>query len=782
MKNSNSRCRRTSLLMIFCVFLSMSCWGQTAVSIKGKLTDGTSGIGYGNVVLFDSDTTLITGAVTSMSGDFELKGEFPHRLIMKCSYIGMDTRYIDVVLNEVVTTVAPISLEPKHNGLEEVVVSGKRPVFSMQGGALVTNVKNSTLSSLGNAFDVIEKIPGINIDEDKITVFARGKPIIYINNRRVLDDNELEQLKSSEISSIELLKNPGAKYDAEGRSVLIIKMQKSALNGLAVTLQEQVKAGLYFSHTESADISFTYNKLNLFGSYYQTDKKTKSEDVGVYRLDRDIQWNQEFRMPYSFDFKIYKLMGGFDWEFLPNHSIGAQYKAYKNSSDSHTLGEIHVDADGKDYDNINMDSRKDEQPYKQVMNAFYNAKLTKRFEVQVDFDLSNNHNEFSQVAKEDSERESTRIVRNVGVSDFDLYAAKLTASWSLMSHIDVDFGGEYNMIEGDGYVKNSDALIQSSIYTNNEEKYAGFTSIKADLPGNWSLSAGVRYEKSMEKMKEGVDSELLLDRTYSDLFPSFSISKKIDEKSFSFHVNKRIRRPSFSQLNSGDLYVNRFLVQKGNPFLLDEKIYDFNYQAMFKYFNVSVGYTLVDNPINIGFDYNNEGNYSTLTYKNYDKYENINCAFSIMHKIGWWKPQLSIQVLQPFFSIKGQHRDNSYNKTNVLMELYNEFKLPLDYLLTLDFDYSNEQDYYVTRSAESYRINVGLRRSFFKDRLYLKLQYRDIFDMYENSSITEVDNYYMQINNERETSYLLFTAKLRFNNYQKKYRGRNVSPSDINRL
>lgn len=90
-------------------------------------------------------------------------------------------------------------------------------------GGIVTTVKGSVLSIAGNAVDVIGQLPGVRIEDEQISVLGKGYPIIYINGRKLNDLSELNRLPSNEIESIEVLNNPGARYSAETKSVILIK-------------------------------------------------------------------------------------------------------------------------------------------------------------------------------------------------------------------------------------------------------------------------------------------------------------------------------------------------------------------------------------------------------------------------------------------------------------------------------------------------------------------------------------------------------------------------------
>ena len=110
--------------------------------------------------------------------------------------------------------------------LDEVTVTAQRPHQHLTKGGIITTVNGSVLSLLGNAMDVIGQLPGVMREDDKFTVFGKGTPIIYVNGRKLTDNNELYRMSSKDIASVEVISNPGAKYGAEVRSVLLVRTIK----------------------------------------------------------------------------------------------------------------------------------------------------------------------------------------------------------------------------------------------------------------------------------------------------------------------------------------------------------------------------------------------------------------------------------------------------------------------------------------------------------------------------------------------------------------------------
>jgi len=124
--------------------------------------------------------------------------------------------------------------------LGQMNVIAKRPVFRQNEGKLVIDVKGTVLSEAGDLFDVMRRSPGLIVDNDNnITVFGKGSPIVFINNREVTNKTELESLRSDDISSFEIDRNPSAEYSASGMAVVRIKTKKITKDQLRLQIYNQ---------------------------------------------------------------------------------------------------------------------------------------------------------------------------------------------------------------------------------------------------------------------------------------------------------------------------------------------------------------------------------------------------------------------------------------------------------------------------------------------------------------------------------------------------------------
>ncbi len=203
------------------------CYSQgTSGTLSGKVTDQNGPVAFANVVVLQADSTFVEGTITDDKGEFSFDHLGTGKKIIQFSFVGYNTRVIEFAIAPGINRIGNIELEPVEIELNEIVVTANRPVFKMENGNLVTMVSNSLLSTLGTAGDILERIPGIDCKNNSIQVFGKGTPVIYVNNRKLHDISELEQIQSGDILSVELIKNPGARYDATDRAVIVIKTKK----------------------------------------------------------------------------------------------------------------------------------------------------------------------------------------------------------------------------------------------------------------------------------------------------------------------------------------------------------------------------------------------------------------------------------------------------------------------------------------------------------------------------------------------------------------------------
>lgn len=193
-----------TLIISLGVFLSCATtYGQ---GIKGKIVDENNRpIEYANIVLLaKADSSFVAGAVSDANGAFYMNYTNETPAIVKFSYMGFTDKYQSVEAGA--TDLGVITLDNQSTELDEVTITAHKAVFKQKGSSLVTDVAGSLLSEYHDMTDMLSRIPGIVRTVDGgYQVFGKGAPIIYIDNRKVQDESEMQQLDPKNIKTVELI-------------------------------------------------------------------------------------------------------------------------------------------------------------------------------------------------------------------------------------------------------------------------------------------------------------------------------------------------------------------------------------------------------------------------------------------------------------------------------------------------------------------------------------------------------------------------------------------------
>ena len=216
----------------------IECTHKTARHLSGKVLDENGDpLAFADVAVYSADdgnaggNGAMTGSgVTNESGIFVIPIE-ANRNRVEVSFIGYKkcSRY---VTGEDAGT---LQMQVEALAIDGAVVKGERPAYKMAKGGFSVDVQHTMLSQVGSAVDVLGQMPRVRVNgSGEITVASKGSPLIYINNRKMNDANELNRLKSEQIKSVEVITNPGAEYDATIGAVIKIRTMRNTDEGISI--------------------------------------------------------------------------------------------------------------------------------------------------------------------------------------------------------------------------------------------------------------------------------------------------------------------------------------------------------------------------------------------------------------------------------------------------------------------------------------------------------------------------------------------------------------------
>lgn len=477
--------------LIISLFLTIyALGGVVGQNITGCLVDDNKApIPYANVVLLSlPDSIFLGGVVTDDSGYFCFEKPDSRGKLVRISSIGYETAEFLLTKKELGTLI----LKTATMMLDEAVVVGRRPTYSLKQGTLTTNVENTLLSSLGTANDVLKRVPGLQINDGDVTVFGKGTPLIYINGRQVRDLSELEQLNSKEIAKVELITNPGAEYDAEVKAVLRIKTVKPVGEGIGGSVRTALQKGELWSNNQQVALNYRKQKLDIFGSLYYDKKRRieKQEDLQTVYADQVLEINGKSRSPLSLDY--IQGEGGLNYQLDDKSSVGLRYTINHSSSKSSVPDNYEVKLDGAPYDHLDFMNRMNGDGDTHKVNAYYTGMWGSKLGVDLNIDWLYGDSESNQNITEHSTAEGEQTVHARSASRNNLYAGKLIFSYPVAKGT-LKFGPEVSFTNRHSSYVNKEQILEDSHSKATSDNQSVFISY--DVPINKAyLSAGLRYE------------------------------------------------------------------------------------------------------------------------------------------------------------------------------------------------------------------------------------------------------------------------------------------------
>ncbi|MCR5504718.1 MAG: TonB-dependent receptor, partial [Elusimicrobiaceae bacterium] len=667
-----------------------------------------------------------------------------------------------------------------------VVVTGERPKVQLQGNALVMNVEGTVMERMGTAEDVLSRVPTISKKGDVFEILGKGVPLIYLNNRKLTDLQELRNIQSDNIKNVEVIQNPGARYDASVNAVIIIHTKRAAGEGLGVELSSWSRKGHGFANNERINLTFRTGKLelfaNLFGAYNKRWEKGEFEQT----VFADTLWvitNKQKDKVYN---PFLEGRFGFNYQLNENNSFGGFYQNTYDYVKTWSDNDDDLQANGMMYDRLQNSSvnRAKGAPKHQV-NLYYTGKIGKlAIDFNADYTYRDQRNRNQQ--QELSDEYDDRDVNTYALTRSRLIAEKLFVTHPLGKG-QIEVGEEYTNTRWNSSFENTEGYIANSNNEQHEQTIAPFMELRQQI-GRLQLSAGLRYEHVTSDYFVGGTRRDDQSRTYDDLFPSVSLSTSVKKVQLSFSYAKRTTRPSYWQLSSDVIYENRLNMQTGNPYLKPVKYHNLNATVMWKWFYLMANYSHCVDPILYSADsLENDSKVNFVTYKNYGHADWLSITLGVQKniKIGQacWTPQYNVMFMKPWFESEFVGKPKSFNDPILALQLGNIVTLPHDWLLQADFSmHSRGYQQNAWFGCTNPILSLSVSKDFFKRRLNIKLSGNDLFNGAINRFTLYSNRMMFRKKEDNDSRCVTLSLRYRFNVTPSKYKGTGAGNAEKNRL
>lgn len=765
------------------ILFSMMCLvaiASTAQDISGRVIDEQAQpMPFVNVVLVNrADSAFVAGAVTKDDGTFSIATERNDGLL-KVSSIGYITKYIDARQGNV----GDILMQPDTQTLGEVVVKGERPQYKMTTGGMTVDIQNSLLKDVGTADDVLSMLPQVQGSDGNFTVFAKGTPEIYINNKKVQNARELKQLKSTDIKSVDVITSPGARYNAEVGAVIRIKTKKHQSDGISVEAYSQVKYNEKWTTYDDATVKYRTGGLEAFGNM-MVNNGNHSEDNTV---TTDIRANGNHVniiqvCPNNFWYTMLGGQIGASYDFNDENSIGFSYTLSGSLYEGGTVQAQQtitrnnaLEGMVDQFIEMNISDRPQHET-----NIYYVGKAGK---LGIDFNGSWiwKKNVRDQASFEHSLQLADRTVTTHNENRNHMLAGKLVLTYQIWKG-ELSAGTEMSRSNSHGIYSNVEQVVAPSNDEIKESNVAGFAEYKLKL-GDWSLNGGLRYEAVTSDYYSFGQYQTEPSRKYHDLFPNLSVGWQKNKWGIQLGYNKRISRPNYQALNSNVQYDNRYEYEGGNPLLRPTIKQNLDLNVTYSWLNFAAGYSHnKDMRLNFGSLYQEGTEITIWTNRNFDKFESYNASLTASPKFGFYSPTLTLSYWQQNFDTQAYGLATKRNKPEWQINFRNWFTIDKTTKAMLYLHYSTSYDYGFNHYAHEFNINARVQKTFLDGNLTAALFANDIF----RNLRERWTGYYPVTTMGKDayvyTQYIGASLTYNLNATRSKYKGTGAGNAEKNRL
>ena len=749
---------------------------QTTVALSGTAVDLEGGnVEFADIILLQQDSTV-------HQFTFITNGQFIFEKVELGEYIIYVNALNYVPFYQSVDLVNDLNvdlvLKPTSIELDELTISTRRKIFDNKNGNITFNIENTFLDAEPNTVSLMAKLPyvQINPDGESISIVGRGTPLIYQNNQRI-DLIRMNNISVDDIESIEIINNPSAKYEAEGRSVIIIHTKRNLQGGYKFDISETLSQREFFNNFFGLNTSFKaskseiklnlgFNKLKpwekLLTRYDIIDSDLSSRNEGISIANRDeyilgtgiyYPINDKDYFSLDYNFKLMRTNGDIDATsvFDINNLL--------DEIETHTENQ-----DDRDYHNGNIN-------YNKVLgkgNLFMGVQYSS-FGQSVSTFIENNFNQNGFRPEQD---------RN---QDFGIesYSARLDYERVFESETKVEFGVNSTISNGQTSQFISPFDIQNpkteTEYEYDEQIHAAYTQVSRSF-GKVNLSGGLRLENATVVGKFTKENVPLIDRDNLYFLPKVQLSLPIDSMvSMTINYARNITRPNFSNLSQIEVYINPFLVFSRNINLRPTLTHEIatNWQVKNKSLNVRVYYQT--DPVNWSSSYDASVDLFKTTLTNFEKMYGVSATVNLPLTRKKWTSfntiSLNLNKIEDDNALQLSSSPYVYFYTNHSFQLPNKFSASIN-----AWGFSKRKEGAYERNA-LFVAGVGISRLLY-DKLSCTINFNNIFNnrsFKEFSSVNSVEAFNGFFVDSREVSLAL---KYSFGSRKSEYKNKKVDDSN----
>jgi outer membrane receptor protein involved in Fe transport len=740
---------------LFLLISSIYCLNS---QISGKLLDNQKvPIIFANIILQNSaDSTIAKVESTDEDGLFNFEGLKAGSYFIEITYLGYESKIIPNLnyKNESII-LGNIALANQSVQLETAVVTATRALVEVRADRKIFNVQGTINSAGENGLNLLRKAPGVLVDNNNnISVLGRAGVLVYVDGRRLpLTGSELsnylQNLTAAQIDRIEIISNPGAKYEAQGNAGIIdIILKKDKNLGANASMSSEISQGRYLNSSLNGSGNYRTKKFNTFVSAGIFGGK--NWNLMDFENNQNNLITDEVNISIS-KYSNYNLRLGTDFFLNSKNTIGFLISGQLpgNTGLNNSQIEISKATPGSKVDSILIANNKSvNDNFQSTYNlnyAYING--DNRFNIDLDYGF---YDRESTTYQPNQYYQADRIsklrlieTRFLTPSTISITTAKADYDTPLAGG-NLSIGTKFSQVNTDNtflfYDIQNEIEVQNNRRSNNfiydEKVYAFYTNYTRAITSKLGFSGGLRLEKTdangdLNAFSPDLEADPVVFNYWSP-FPSFGL--KYDESpgnTYSFNYGRRINRPDYNVLNPFREQTSELSFSRGNAFLQPEIVnnLELGYTFLYKY-NLTTAYSYTTNQITrlIGPDeFDPRAGY--ISWDNLANQKIYSVNFSAPSEVtSWWNSYINLSAT--YTNNQATYPNGSTVDVQAIgYNVYQQqtFSLPKKWKAEISGWYSGPGVWGgVFLHDPSYSLNLGLQRRFLAEKLNAKLSFSDI--------------------------------------------------------
>jgi len=732
------------------------------ILIKGIVLSGgaagTVGDGgplpFSNVTLLHvGDSAMLARVVSDSLGQFAVSTGEGGRCFLVVTHVGYATWYSAVIDPDTVKgrpMLMTIRMKAKGTQLKAAEVT-RAPVVERFLNRVVVHVDNNIVSSGESVLELFRTLPGIVLDgSDNISVKGKSDIRVMIDGRETYQKGDqlttlLQSMSANNVSKIEIISNPPAKYAAEGAGGMINIITKTRETaGLSGNVYSTYSQGTYGRTTSGASAALKNGNWIFTGSY-DYSHGTGYFNGNEYRIFQNSTPATEFHQLFSnvttATNQFYK--AGVDWNFAPRQHLALNLDGAlsKKENPYNATLTVYPEMQAIDssyaihnfittrYSNVNLNA-----DYSLLLDSAGQSLEADYSHIYFNTDATNSYYSLYFNGADQADR-PPQIDTSYNSADIHVDAYKLDYKRVLPAKIQLEAGVKYTSTVTDNDIRfytfqNNVLTIDTGLthrFIYNEDIAAAYISGRRDFK-NVDIQLGARYENTDAKL--GLTADSAIHRHLHDFFPTLYIEYRIGANSkLNFTSGRRINRPSYAQLNPFAFYFDPFSYEVGNPYLLPE--YTYTNELAYTYkgeSSLTVGYSVATNLIDEITLQDNATQEVIYQYENISSSKSLYAELYVPWKMAsWWSASGDVNVTYTDISGNASYGVFSNRLTSVDINYNNNFSVGRGYALQANVLYSGPAVAGITVFGSRGRLSLGARRSFFQKTLTASLRISDVF-------------------------------------------------------